>query len=194
MPTIISKPIPLIWFIPTSPWTRSLPISRFLQLRILLYQLLQTEARKLYRNLGVFPVPFALIHRPFPIFRVLDLLPGTESPPAFRLLRHHFRNMELLTPRRKKFRNVVDGVVVRERSRCLRLDPGRVPGGTLVFVFVGVVRALPVWRGHSCPRTASRRRECRRGDGCRGSPFPRSAQLLHQLRRHLFQKSRWHTR
>src|ERR1039458_10073727 len=140
---------------------------RLLQLRVPLHQLLQTEARKLYRNLGVFPISFALIDGPFPIFRVLDLLSGMESPPAFGLLGRHFRNLELLAPRSKELGNVVDGVVALKRTRRLRLDPrrgpqrarfwhvgveGLVPGGALVFVFVGVVRL--VWRGHSCPRKA----------------------------------------
>src|SRR5580658_7910677 len=83
--------------IPLSPWTRSFSTrSGFFQLGIPLHQLLQTEARELYRNLGVFPIAFALIDRPFPIFRMLHLLPRTESPSAFRLLRRHFRNIELL--------------------------------------------------------------------------------------------------
>src|SRR5678815_3563110 len=40
------------------------------QLGILLHQLLQTEARELYRNLGIFTFSFALVHRAFAIFAV----------------------------------------------------------------------------------------------------------------------------
>src|SRR4029077_185376 len=82
-------------------------------------------------------------------------------------------------------------VVVRERSRCLRLETRRVPGGALVFVFVGIVGAFggcgasPRWTGEGArPHTIVWPRATR----------PRSAQLLHQLRRNLVQEPRWHTR
>src|ERR1035438_2004889 len=118
-----------------------------LQMRVPLYQLLQTEARELYRNLRIFPISLALIHSSLSKFRVLHLLPGTKSPPARRFLGQQLRHIELLAAGRKKFGNVVDGVVVRERSRRLGLDPCRIPSSALVFVLVGIVRPLPVWRG-----------------------------------------------
>src|SRR5450631_2609709 len=63
-----------------------------LELRVALHQFLQTEARELYRNLGVFPIPFALIDRSFSVFRMLDFLARTESASAGRLLGHQFWN------------------------------------------------------------------------------------------------------
>src|ERR1700693_4523044 len=123
MPTIISKPIRLILFIPTSPRTRSLPHSRFLQLRVLLHQLLQTEARELYRNLRVFPIPLALIDRPFAVFRVLDLLSRTKSALAGRLFDRQLWELEFLPTRGKELGDVVDRIVAPHRSSSLRLNP-----------------------------------------------------------------------
>src|SRR5205807_4493179 len=84
---------------------------RLLQLRVLLHQLLQTEARELYRNLGIFPISLALVDGSFAIFGMPDLLSGAESAPAAGLLDRHLRQAELLPPRREEFGNVVDRVV-----------------------------------------------------------------------------------
>jgi hypothetical protein len=54
-----------------------------LQLRVLFHQLLQAEARELYRNLGLFAVAFALIDRALSIFRMLDFLSRAKSAAAF---------------------------------------------------------------------------------------------------------------
>src|ERR1700757_5494208 len=56
-----------------------------LQLRVFLDQLLQTEARELYRNLCVFPISFALIDGSPAVFGVLHFLAGAESAFAFQL-------------------------------------------------------------------------------------------------------------
>ena len=81
------------------------------QLRVLLYQLLQSEARELYRNLGIFTFSFALIDRAFAIFGMADFLPGAESFLALWLFYGHFGKAELLSPRGEELGNVVDGVV-----------------------------------------------------------------------------------
>src|SRR5258706_15966590 len=90
----------------TAPWVRPKWISscrsgglRPFQLGVLLHQLLQTEARELYRNLGIFPISFALIDRSFAIFRVLDLLSGTKSALAGRLFDRQFRDVKFLSAR-----------------------------------------------------------------------------------------------
>src|SRR5437899_6430787 len=81
---------------------------RFLQLRILLHQLLQSEARELYRNLGLLAFSFALIDRSFAIFWMPHFLPGTKSSPAFWLLNRQLGNGELLPARGKELGNVID--------------------------------------------------------------------------------------
>src|SRR5882757_2554295 len=116
---------------------------RAFQLRVLLHQLLQTEARELYRNLCIFPISFALIDRPFAVFRMLDLLSGTKSALARGLFHRQLRDMELLAAGGKKLGNVVDGVVVSYRRRRFCLDPSRIPTGALVFIFVRIVDRLP---------------------------------------------------
>src|SRR5437667_1678756 len=81
---------------------------RFLQLRILFHQLLQAEARELYRNLGLFAFSFALIDCSFAIFWMPHFLPGTKSSPTFRLLNRQLGNGELPPARGKELRNVID--------------------------------------------------------------------------------------
>src|SRR5450755_613320 len=102
----IKRPFRGWWFPPRGCAALSL-----FQLRVLLYQLLQTEARELYRNLSVFPISFALIHSSFAIFGMFDLLPGAESPLSYGLVSHQFRNAKFLAAGRKKIGNVVDGIV-----------------------------------------------------------------------------------
>src|SRR5438876_7585636 len=138
--------------------------SSLLQLRILLHQLLQTEARELYRNLRVFPIPLALIDRPFAVFRMLDLLPRTKSALAGGRFDRQLWELELFPARGKKLSNVVDRIVAPHRRGSLRLNPLRIPTRTLILVLVRIVSRfapmrmrLGVWRGHSCPRKADTR-------------------------------------
>src|ERR1700704_1089332 len=105
-----------------------------LQLRVLLYQFLQTEARELYRNLRIFPISFALIDRSLAVFRVLDLLSWTEPALARRLLDRQLWPLELLPARCKELRNIVDRVVISHRSSRLCFDSRRIPTRTLIFV------------------------------------------------------------
>src|ERR1700679_748600 len=70
---------------------------RALQLRILLHQLLQAEARKLYSNLGFFAFSFSLVDRSFAIFGMANLLAGPESAPSGGLFDRGFRQGKLLS-------------------------------------------------------------------------------------------------
>src|SRR5581483_173835 len=116
---------------------------RSFQLRVLLHQLLQTETRELYRNLGIFPISFALIDRAFAIFWVANLLAGPEAFLAGGRLNRNLGQRELLPPRGKKLGNVVDRVVGLAGVALRLAMPGaRGPGRALIFVFVGVVRVL----------------------------------------------------
>src|SRR5256885_12913865 len=65
------------------------------QLRVLLYQLLQAEARELYRNLGIFTVSFTLVDGPFAILWVTYLLPRSETFFTFGFFHWHFGETEL---------------------------------------------------------------------------------------------------
>src|SRR6516164_8047947 len=102
-----------------------------LQLGVLLNQLLQAEAWKLYRNLGFFAFSLALIDSSLAVFRMPDSLSGTESALASRLLNGRgLRHGELLAAAGEELGNVVDRVVgARRRRRLLR----------------GISRGLPVW-------------------------------------------------
>src|ERR1035441_4506666 len=90
---------------------------------------------------------------------MLDLLSGTESALAAGRLDRQFGNAELLAARGEELGNVIDRVVALERTRGLRLDAAWVPGCTLIFVFIGVVRGLavigcgasPRWAGEGAP-------------------------------------------
>ena len=66
------------------------------QLGVLLYQLLQAEARKLYRNLGFFAFSFALIDGAFAIFWMANLLAGAKSALAGGLFHRRFREGNFL--------------------------------------------------------------------------------------------------
>src|ERR1700676_2692031 len=82
----------------------------------------------------------------------------------------------------------MDGIVISQRSCRFWLDSRRVPGGALVLVFVGVVRAFG---GGISPRST--------GVGARAHTIcphasrvsSRSTHFFHQLRRNLLQESRW---
>ena len=82
-----------------------------LQLGILLHQLLQAEAWKLYRNLGFFAFSFALVNGSFPVLRMPDSLPRAESALARGFLDRSFRDGKLLAPAGKELGDVLDGVV-----------------------------------------------------------------------------------
>jgi len=62
-----------------------------LELGIFFNQLLQTEPRELYRNLGMVTLSFSSVHRAFSVFRVLHLLPRTEPRCARGLLDRQLR-------------------------------------------------------------------------------------------------------
>ena len=94
-------------------------ISRPLQLGILLHQLLQAEARKLYRNLGFFAFSFALVDRSFAIFRMANLLAGTESALAGGLFDRRLGDGELLAAAGEKLGDILDRVVGTGRGRGL---------------------------------------------------------------------------
>jgi hypothetical protein len=65
----------------------------------------------LYRNLGVFPISFALINGAFAIFGMLDLLTGAESALAAGRRDRQFGEGELLAAGGEKFGDIVDRVV-----------------------------------------------------------------------------------
>src|SRR4029077_6582114 len=94
-----------------------------LQLRILLHQLLQTDARELYRNLGIFTFSFALADGAFTIFRMGNFFSRAEAPSAFGLFDRQFGDAELLASRGEKVGNVLNRVVglagVRRRRSAL---------------------------------------------------------------------------
>src|ERR1700757_3056820 len=85
--------------------------SGFFQLGILLHQLLQPEPWELYRNLGVFPISFALVDGALAVLGMFDLLAGAEAALALGFLDHGLGEVELLAARREKLGNVIDGVV-----------------------------------------------------------------------------------
>src|SRR5207249_8709634 len=114
-----------------------------LQLGILLHQLLQPEAWKLYRNLGFFAFSFALVDRSLTVFRMPDSLPRTESAFACRLLDwRSFGRCALLAATGEEFGNVLNRVVGAGRNRRLgraRVSPAgisRMPRSTLIFILV----------------------------------------------------------
>src|SRR5579862_5167612 len=170
--------------------------SGFLQLPILLHQLLQPEPWELYRNLGVFPISFSLVDGSLTIFWMPDFLARPEAALAFGLFDNGLRQVELLPPRGKEFRNIVDGVVALAGiGRLGAFGPLADPCRALIFVFVGVVGrgvlvALargPVCAGCAWPRPLRR---------IRTHPCPplRSANFLDQVRRDFFEKTRRHAR
>ena len=119
--------------------------SGFLELGVLLHQLLQPEPRELYRNLGVFPIPFSLEDRAFAVFRVPHLLAGTESFLSLRLLHHRLGQIELLASGGEELCNIVDGVVALARVGGLgAFRPLTLPAGALILIFVRVVSGSPV--------------------------------------------------
>src|SRR5437870_3788876 len=82
-------------------------LNRF-QLRVLFYQLLQPEARELYRNLGFFSLTFALIDQSFAILRVAHFLSRTEPSVPSGLLNWQFGNFEFPAPRGEELGDVIN--------------------------------------------------------------------------------------
>src|ERR1019366_9878265 len=83
------------------------------QLGVFLDQLFQTESMKLYRNLGVFPIAFAMIDHSFAIFGVVDAVSLAQSAPSGALVEVHLRAGKLFAARGEKVGDVVDGIVGR---------------------------------------------------------------------------------
>src|ERR1700691_4831488 len=113
-----------------------------LQLRVLLHQLLQAEARKLYSNLGFFAFSFPLVDRSFSILRMANFLAGTESALTGGLFWKRFRDREFLAAAGEELGDVLDGIVRLRWNRGLLAgcpDAGTLPGRALIFVFVGIV-------------------------------------------------------
>src|SRR5258706_103569 len=88
-----------------------LVLLRPFQLGVLLHQLFQTEALKLYRNLGVATLAFATVHNSFAIFRMANVLARLKGGPHRRLWLRHLGNAELLPARCEKLGDVADGIV-----------------------------------------------------------------------------------
>src|SRR5262245_15235090 len=85
-----------------------------LQLCVFLYELLESEPWKLYRNLGAFTFAFPAVDHAFAVLRMADALAGTKRRPAGFLLRRLGRGLgqgKFLAPRGEEFRDVVNGVV-----------------------------------------------------------------------------------
>src|SRR5438105_3884034 len=113
-----------------------------LQLRVLLYQLLQAEARELYRNLRLFTVSFTLIDGSFAILWVTYFLPWPETFFTFGFFHWHFGETELFPSGSKELRHIFDRVVglsaIRGSWSALLSTPR--PAYALVFIFIGIMR------------------------------------------------------
>src|SRR5882757_6123047 len=112
------------------------------QLGILLHQLFQTEALKLYRNLGIATLALATVDDSFAIFRMANVLAGLKGRPRYRLRFGRLGNAELLSARREKLRNVANGIVNGAGIAALLLSAvARGFGGirALVFIFIRIV-------------------------------------------------------
>src|SRR5260370_34884110 len=94
-------------------------VSSPLQLGILLHQLLQAEARKLYRNLGFFALSFALVHGSFSLFGMAAFLAGTKAALARGLFYRGFPDRELFATRSEQMCDVLTSVVRICRARGL---------------------------------------------------------------------------
>src|SRR3984957_7695232 len=154
------------------------------QLRILFHQLLQAEARELYRNLGFFAFPFALVDRAFPILRMAHSPPWPEAALARRLLnRRCFGQRKFLSPAGKELRNVFDRVVRARRSCRLRWPRGvpaivATPHRALILIFIRIMSSACV--GAGAPARSAERTS---------APSPRP-QLLDQVHRNFFEEPR----
>src|ERR1700722_5878302 len=113
-----------------------------LQLGILLHQLFQAEARKLYSNLGFFAFSFALIDGTLAVFGMADALARAESALAGGFFRSGFRDGEFFAAAGEKLGDVLDGIVGlggggNFLASCS--DTAAPPSCALVFVLVGIM-------------------------------------------------------
>src|SRR5579864_8504421 len=134
------------------------------QLGVLLHQLLQAEARELYRNLRFFAFSLALVNRTLAILGMPNPLSGAKSALTRGLFDRRFRDGKLLAAAGEELRDVLNRVVQAARGRGLR-GPSvaaalrRTPSCTLIFVFVRIVARLGVmecwassrWTGECLP-------------------------------------------
>src|ERR1019366_9721680 len=124
---------------------------RLFQLGVFLDQLFQTESRKLYRNLRIFPVTLAFVHRAFAVFGMTDALSRPESGASGGLGNLNLGPRKLFPARGEKLRNVVDGVVGRPAIlAALRLF-ATVVRRALIFLLLSV---MPAGGGVAAPRLA----------------------------------------
>src|ERR1051326_5041295 len=166
-------------------------LSGSLELSVLLHQLLQAEAWKLYRNLGFFAFSFALVDRALTVFWMADPLAGAKSALTCGFFdRSRLGHGELLAAAREEFGNVFNRIVgPRSDSRFCGTSiastwVAAVPRRALVFIFVRIVRALGiVGSGASSRGTA---------EGCRSHPSFARSQFFNERRRHFFQEAGWH--
>src|SRR6267143_2816259 len=139
-------------------------VSSPLQLGILLHQLLQPEARKLYRNLGFFALSFALVDGSISVFGMADFLAGTKAALASGLFHRRFRDSELFATRGEELGDVLDRVVgfcrrwgflARSIGRDIAGIIAASPTRALILVFVGIVCGSVIFatrrRGQSLP-------------------------------------------
>src|SRR5437868_326580 len=129
-------------------------VLNFLQLCVFLYEFLNTEARKLYRNLRGIALSLAVEHSPFAVFRVFDSLSHAESGLAFfhRCSTWNNWRCELLATRCEEFSDVVDRVIRRSRiAFAFRRGATAATRSAraLVFILVTIV-ALAIVVGLRC--------------------------------------------
>ena len=121
-----------------------------LQLGELLHKFFYAEPRKLYRNLRIFPFPFAFENDSLSIFRMSNALAAAKTGFAGRLGNRDLRAWKLLTTGCKKLRNVVDGAAsgaARRFGSCAGFVGSDILR-TLIFVFIAPVPiAITVARG-----------------------------------------------
>src|SRR5579863_6825012 len=102
-----------------------------------------------------------------------NLLAGAESALAGGFFDGRFRDGELLAAAGEEFGDVLDGVVGAGGSggllRCIPAAGAALPGGALIFVFVGAMgaggvvessRAAPRWTGESARPHITSSRAC----------------------------------
>src|SRR5882757_656241 len=94
-PASLYSPFILSWGCRWVVCKKIVPLRPF-QLSILLNQLFQTEALKLYRNLGVATLALTAVDDSFAIFRMANVLAGLEGCPRHRLRFGRLGNAELL--------------------------------------------------------------------------------------------------
>src|ERR1019366_7231513 len=114
---------------------------RLFQLGVFLDQLFQAESRKLYRNLRIFPVPLAFVHRAFAVLGMTDALSGPESSASGGLGNLNLGPRKLLPARGEELRNVVDGVVGRPAILAALRLVATVMRRALIFILVSVMPA-----------------------------------------------------